>query len=475
MDSHLLAQAVDYFNASENRELYNIHSMTILRNGHLVADVYFYPYEPGFIHLIASTTKVFITTLIGIAIDSDSIDNVDTRLIDFFPDRTIANLDDRKRRITLEHLLTMTSGLGSEGATEEDWIWESDGDWVQACLDLPMSHEPGTWWNYHSPTAFLVAAIVSEATDMSPLEFARERLFGPLGITTIHWDASPGGVNNGADRLFLSPHDLAKFGQLFLQRGVWRGERLVSESWIDAATTVHVPPSYGYMWTIPPEWPNVFIGGGGGGQRLVVSPERNLVVVLTGGGFAHEDIERIYLDALDSMIFPSVQSDEPLPANPAGWMMLEDAIGRAAESTDEPSPTVPLPPAAAAASGRTYDMNDNPAEIRTVALTFAGEDELHVRITTTGDETIDNDWVWAFGLDGVRRCVRGEIGVLACGTGTWLDQQSLEITVDALGVDSVIRFTLSFFDGGDRLDVRVEDLDRFDPDPTWTMTGTARF
>ena len=119
-------------------------------------------------------------------------------------------------------------------------------------------------------------------------------------------------------------------------------------------------------------------------------------------------------------------------------------------------------------------MGENPGEILTVTPTFPERDQLRARITSTGKEGKDDDWIWAFGLDGIVRCSRAQIGALACGTGEWLDDHTLEMTVDTLGLYEVYRMTLAFLEEGQTLEVTVEDLDRFDPDPTWTMIGTKQ-
>jgi hypothetical protein len=165
MSSDLLADAVDYLR--QQRDLYYIHSLTLVHNGYIVADVYFYPYGPGQLHKLSSTGKVFTSAVIGLAIDHGHIAGVDQAVIDFFPDRTIANLDDWKRAMTIEHLLTMTSGLGGQLSydDEADELGSSE-DPVQYALDLPMSAEPGTVWRYSNPNAFLLSAIITgEWTD----------------------------------------------------------------------------------------------------------------------------------------------------------------------------------------------------------------------------------------------------------------------------------------------------------------------
>jgi CubicO group peptidase (beta-lactamase class C family) len=469
MDSELLAEAIEFL--LEERDLYNIHSLTIVRNGHIVADAYFYPYQPGPMHNLASTTKVFMTTLIGVAIDKGYLTSVDDRVVDYFPDRTIANLDDWKREMTIEDLLTMTSGLGFDDDQDTDDM-EDSNDWVQAALDLPMSHRPGTWWNYHQPTAFLLSAILSEASGMNALDFARAHLFGPLGIVDAHWTASPNGNNSGYNELKLPPHDIAKLGQLFVQRGMWEGRRVISESWIDKATSILVGDFYGYMWNHYPDFPECYQGGGALGQRLVVSPSRDLVVVFTGGGYAHEDIERIYLEALDSYIHPSILSDGPLPPNPDGQGVLADSISLAASTDRQPHPIDPHPDIAAEISGAIYTIEPNAFELLTMSLTFAADDEASVRIISTGAVSQDSDFEWVVGLDGIERCGRAILGIPACGTGGWLNNEMFEMTIDTLGLFSLFRLTFIFESGGDEMSVVVEDLDWWEPDPTVTLTGT---
>lgn len=219
--------------------------------------------------------------------------------------------------MTVEHLPTMISGLGFDDSVDENGMWDSD-DWIQVALDLEMTAEPGTCRNYHQPTAFLRSAIIPQATGMNLFAFAREHLFGPLRYIHFYWWANPKGHNTGRNELYITPHDFANPGQLFLQRGMWNGERILSQSWIDDATRVHVGTSYGSMWTIYRDIPNAYRGGRALGQRLVVSPDHDLVVALMGDGHAHEDIEAIYLEALYWMIMPAVHSEGPLRATRAG-------------------------------------------------------------------------------------------------------------------------------------------------------------
>jgi len=469
MDSELLAESIDFLLGQ--RDLYNIHSMSVVRHGHVVADVYFWPYQPGTMHNLASTTKVVMSTLIGIAIDQGYIAGVDEPVLGFFPDRTIANVDRRKRALTLEHLLTHTSGLGSDDDTDTTAM-EASSDWVQYALDLPMSHDPGTTWNYHQPSVFLLSAILSQTTGMSALEFAAENLFRPLGLTTSAWFASPQGITKAYSDLRLTPHGLAAFGQMILEGGSWNDKQLVSQSWVSVATSRLVDDFQGYMWSHYAEYDSFFIGGGAKGQRLVVSPTYDLVVVFTGGGYAHSDIESVYLEALSSYIFPAVQSDEPLPANPSGESLLQNAVQTAASVGREPEPPQPLPDTAAEVSGRTCVMDDNWIGLLTATLGFPTGAEARLLITATGEVTSDRAYEFAAGLDGIERLAYGRLGIPAAGTGRWEDDSTFVMDVDELGNLIVLRLTFVF--EGDLVTVTMEDMDWWQPRHPIVLTGTLQ-
>jgi len=473
MDSSLLAQAIDFL--LEQRELYNIHSLSLVRRGRLVTDVDFYPAQPSQLHNIASISKVFTSTLVGIAIDRGHIASVDTKMVDFFPDRTIANLDDDKRSITVEHLLTMTSGLGGVLPYEEESeSMEASADWLQFALDLPMTSAPGSTFRYSNLNIFLLSAIITETTGMSAHEFAKRHLLRPLGIVESEWwPVSPQGFSKGSGGLMLSPHDLAVFGQLFLQRGRWRGRQPISQSWVSSSTTAHVDGHYGYCWARYPGRDSFFYAAGAKGQRLVVSPDHDLVAVFSGGGYSHSDIELVYLEALESFILPAVQSDVSLPPNPVGTMQLNTAIEGAESPGREPHEVPPLPDIAGLVSGTTYVMEDNPYGILTLTVNFPADDEAQLHFTSTGQRTYDPDFDWAAGFDGIERFARGRLGILAAGTAEWNDDRSFVMTVDELGNLELFRLTVVFEDEGDGISVTVEDMDWWRPQPTFVMTGST--
>jgi CubicO group peptidase (beta-lactamase class C family) len=209
-----------------------IDSLMIIRNGYVVLDAYFDPYDGSFPHDMASVTKSVMTSLIGIAADQGKL-SLDEPVVSFFPQRTIANLDDRKMHLTVRHLASMVNGMESgcfDGDEPTVDAMRANPDWVQAALDRPMVEEPGKKFCYDSPGMHLLSAVLQEATGMTAFDFARQYLFEPLGIQDVIWESDPQGYTRGWGDLHLKPEDLAKIGFLWLHRGNWDGKQIVSEA-----------------------------------------------------------------------------------------------------------------------------------------------------------------------------------------------------------------------------------------------------
>ncbi|MFW9968184.1 MAG: serine hydrolase domain-containing protein [Candidatus Thorarchaeota archaeon] len=299
-----------------------VRSMLVIYNGYLIFERYFMPalYDVDDTHIIYSCTKSVTSSLIGIAIDKGYIDNTSQLLVDFFPDVYIDNLDSRKESITLEHVLTMTSGLEwDEESYDEpnDYFGMTNSEnWVQYVLNKTMVADPGTTFYYNTGGSHLLSAIINRTTGMSTLDFASEHLFGPLGITAHPWVFDPQGIYFGGSALALRPRDMAKFGYLFLNQGEWDGEQIVSPDWIATSTDSHVTIyggtfSYGYQWWI--NSPSGYYSARGyQGQLIFVVPEEDLVVVFTS------DMDEVVISTdaiLETYIIPAVQ-DNIAPPKP---------------------------------------------------------------------------------------------------------------------------------------------------------------
>lgn len=241
---------------SIEQENLNIHSLLLIRNGSVILDAYFYPYDGTTVHEFASVTKSVMTTLIAIAADQGKL-KLDQPMLSFFSDRNIDNVDARKERITVQHLASMSSGLDSVGFERDEGTLDdmrASEDWIQFALDRKVTSEPGTHFVYDSPGMHLLSAILQNATGMTALEFARQTLFEPLGIREALWDTDPQGFNHGWADLFLQPRDAARIGYLWLNKGAWEGRQIVPSNWVEDSTKVQIntglSDDYGYGWWI---------------------------------------------------------------------------------------------------------------------------------------------------------------------------------------------------------------------------------
>ncbi len=246
-------------------------------------------------HSMQSVSKTVTSILIGIAITrGDFKAPLSTPVLHYFDEARVKNLDPRKRRMTLENLLTMTSGLDwneevayDDPANPSD-LMEATDDWVQFVIDRPMATEPGTVFAYSSGVTELFAHIFKKETGSDIEEYARRHLFAPLGIVNYHWKRTPLGVVDTEGGLYLRTEDLTKLGQLFLQEGRWKGARIVSSEWIKESLTPRIAAGegfqYGYFWWLLPygkPGQTAWVARGFGGQRLIVFPDEQLIVTST--------------------------------------------------------------------------------------------------------------------------------------------------------------------------------------------------
>jgi CubicO group peptidase (beta-lactamase class C family) len=455
MDSELLARAMGFV---RERNL-NVHSLLVIRNGYIVADAYFYPFSRGSKHDIASVTKSFTSTLIGIAIDKGHIKSVNQPVLEFFPQRTVANLDENKKGMTLEDLLTMSSGLACISDSREVTLSQmmASPDWVQFMLDLPMSDKPGTRFVYNSGGSHLLSAIIRESTGMNELAFAEKHLFGPLGISDVIWPLDPQGVNNrGWGDLRVTPHDMAKLGYLYLNEGRWDGKQIVSAQWVAAATSKQIRSRlpghnrYGYQWWIRSSG-NGYSAVGRGGQRVFVLPDKKMVVVTTsgiGGDAGHTQLERL----LQSFIIPAAKSSKFLQPNPTGVALLESRIRQAALSRSQPRPAPPLPQIAAKVSGQTYVMDANSSGLVSCSLTFRSQEEAVLGVSIVEDsQTLE----LRVGLNNVYRISPGRFGLPAAARGFWQTDNVFALDLDEAGNINRWRILMTFRD--DRVTVVLNE------------------
>lgn len=449
MDSRVLVEALDYI----HQRKIPIHSLTIVRNGYIVLDAYFWPFRDSLVHDVASVTKSVTSTLVGIAIGRHELSGVTEPVLPIFGRRPIANLDPRKERMTLEHLLTMTSGLDCHVEHGEITLSQmmASRDWIQFMLNLPMVAEPGSRYEYCSGGMHLLSGVVTRATGLSALDFAHHELFGPLGIDSVVWPADVQGISHGWGDLHLQPRDMAKIGYLWLRGGQWEDRQIIPTAWMRAAAQVHSHPTftpgqeYGYgFWIYPNRTPPEFEALGRGGQRISVLPARNLVVVFTGGEFEPGDIGQF--------IGRAIISDKPLPENPAAVAQLAAAV-RNATRPPAAQPAPPSPPLTRLISGRTYVLDANPLDLKSFTLWFPGGAEARLQLELSDRR----DGPRPVGLDGVPRISpEGRFGLPVAASGAWESDSTFVLEYNEIGNINTYHFRLTFVND----DVTVEFTER---------------
>ena len=307
-------------------ELGYIDDMLIIRNGYLVFsesyendydslykatntapgqynyfDTDWHPYyQKGRLHTMQSVSKSITSLLIGIAIDKGQISNENVKILSFFDDYDLSDLDERWSKITLKHVLTMTTGITWDESTipytdpnNSCAGMENSSDWIQFVLNQTMSAEPGQVYVYNSGATMLLAYILEQTTGMEVEDYCYQNLFKPLNIEKYYWKRTPKGLADTEGGLYLLPEDLAKIAYLVLHDGIWKNNQIVSKTWINKSVQRHVNtyyPStrsyrYGYKWWILPyaNEENFAIAGLGlGGQRPIIIPEYGIIAVFTG-------------------------------------------------------------------------------------------------------------------------------------------------------------------------------------------------
>jgi CubicO group peptidase (beta-lactamase class C family) len=256
-------------------------SVLVERDGQLIFERYYRGSSRAARLDTFSVTKSVTSTLIGIALHDGTLRSLDQHLGEFFPKEVRHARDKRVRRITLRHLLTMTSGYRDVASVRSD-------DWIHTQIDRPLAEDPGHGWAYDNGSFHLLSAVLTRRTGMTANTYAQRVLFGPLGIAPTQWASDGQGHSLGNTGLRLGSRDLVRLGQLYLHSGRWNGRQLVPPAYIQDATRRHTKLGhgwgYGYGWWVPGGRPVGFAALGYGGQAIAVFPQQQLVVVVTGSG-----------------------------------------------------------------------------------------------------------------------------------------------------------------------------------------------
>ncbi|HEX3945717.1 MAG TPA: serine hydrolase [Rhizomicrobium sp.] len=328
IDSTVLTDAMETIRARH----IPVHSLLIERHGKIVLDAYFAPFADNQLHDVFSVTKSVTSTLVGIAMRERRISDLRTPVAAFLPDSPAA-YDPVKRRLTLSHMLSMTSGLACAGNRGGNFLqaMEQSPHWTDFALSREEVGQPGSTFTYCAGNMQVVSAVLTRSLGEPAADYAQSELFGPLGITHVSWAKDRDGNSHGFSDLRMQPRDMAKLGYLWLHRGAWEGRQIVPAEYLDAAFSPHanVQPGvqYGYgMWIYPERGhaggPPDFEANGVGGQRIAVVPSQDMVMVITGAGLDANNVA--------SLISGAVRSDTALPSNTLAIARLNTRVAEAA-------------------------------------------------------------------------------------------------------------------------------------------------
>ena len=361
-----------------------MHSFMLLRHGKIATQGWWAPHHEDEQHIIYSVSKSFTSIAVGLCIEEGRF-TLDSRVVDFFPEKIDFDVHPDVATMTVRNLLTMTSG--HHYATDH-----SKPDWVKTFLMTPPEYKPGTLFGYDSTATHTLCAIVQKVTGMKMMDYLKPRLFDPLGIEDIYCQECPMGINAGSRGIHCRTLDMAKFGQLVLQKGVWKGKQLIPSHWIEEATKKQVDTStkgtkidgnrgYGYQfWRLRDD---AFAGIGSGGQLIVMIPSADMVWVSTANLLNDEGDYELIVRLFWATIFPFL-SDEPLPENPmahAALIARAQALQMLLPDGQPHSPIEPL------IDGKCYRFDPNQAQIETIS--FAQQADGYVITVHIGGK----DWV----------------------------------------------------------------------------------
>src|SRR5579859_675031 len=455
MDSAELAKLVAFGRTR------SFDSLLITRHGRKVLDAYYAPYMADIPHVMNSATKAVVASLIAMLHRDGLLDGLNHPLLDLFTDRSVANVDERKKAITVQNLLDMTSGFdwdeGFQGGREQSLVdLGRSPDWVKFILDRPMAHAPGEVFYYNSGNSHLLSAIITRLTNKRAADYASTRLFAPLGIDPPFWRRDPQGLSTGAFGLALRPLDLAKIGYLYLRHGVWAGKELLPPGWVDsvnrATVSMNAPfdPGLKYhnqFWAMPDL--HLYMAVGYHCQVIMIFPDLDIVAVMTARDFCP-------FRKIANEISGAVKSDGELPANPDGTTQLTRELNDV--SIEKPSDVGPTSEVAATISGKTYKFPDNALNIKSLTLFLTdAEPRYSLEIDTHDPFNSLRRLDGPIGLDGLyRRSKPTDFGLRAV-KASWEKKDTFVVDVQYVGQGEQRKWFLTF--DGNKLNLRGKARD----------------
>lgn len=435
-------KAISAFIDDINKHVGGLHSMMLLRHGQVAAEAWWAPYEAKRPHMLFSLSKSFTSTAVGLAVAEKRL-SVEDKLVSFFPDKLPGKVSENLAAMRVKDLLTMSTGHGKEPD-------RTSPDWVKEFLAAPVDHKPGAHFVYNTSATHVLAAIVEKVTGQPLMTYLTPRLFSPLQIEGAAWEKSPSGIATGGFGLSVKTEDIAKFGQLYLQKGKWDGKQLIPESWVAEASARQVSngdptqendwsQGYGYQF-----WRcrhGHYRGDGAFGQFCIVMEEHDAVLAITSGV---ADMGQI-MKSVWTCLLPGFQTAVPINA--------EDQLREKLSTVEVPFPTgKPTSPMATQVSGKTYAIDKNEDQVTSAKLSFKDD-----RCTVEMERASVTTKITC----GTKGWVRGEVEErgatrLYAARGAWTTDRKFSLKV--CYVESPFEWSESFEFDGDSVTINGRSL-----------------
>jgi CubicO group peptidase (beta-lactamase class C family) len=453
-----------------------MNSLIVVRHGHVVAEGWWAPYDRDTPHILFSLSKSFTSTAVGLAIAEGKL-TLDDQVLKFFPDEAPAEPSPNLRAMRVRDLLRMNTGNQIEAPIRADDPTKQKDTWSKTFLTHPVPFKPGTHFLYNSPATYMLSAIVQKVTGMTVLDYLRPRLFDPLGFKDPTWISSPQGITAGAYGLAIRTEEIARFGQLYLQKGMWNGKQLVPSSWVEQATSIQTsngsaPTSdwdqgYGYQFWRSRH--NSFRGDGAFGQYCMVIPELDAVVAITSGARDMQKVMNLVWDRL----LPAMKAAR-LPENAAARRQLQTKLDGLRVNLPSGAPTSPI---TKSVSGKWFEVAENDRDVRAISFDFSSQNPNVVIRTGAGEMRLPfgfNSWVKSQGTftNGLDRFLSVPANPLVAASGTWSTENTF--TLKIVLYETPFYSTVNFKFDGDTLVIDSEQNVAFGSTKMTRLVGKAR-
>ena len=456
---------IAFLQAAEKKK-HEFHSIMFLRHGKVIAEGWWSPYSRDLKHTLYSTSKSFTSTAVGFAV-TDSLIKVSDKVISFFPDDLPDTVSPFLADMEVRDLLSMTAGQDPDPTSRIPLNYDN---WVKAFLATPIVNDPGTKFLYNSMASYLLSAIVQHVTGEPIIEYLKPRLFDPLGIEGMDWERDPMGINTGGWGLRLKTEDMAKFGQLYLQKGKWNDKQILPEEWVTEATTFKIDQApdvpqpikdssdwmQGYCYQFWRCRHNAFRADGAYGQYIVVMPDKDAVVAIT---CESQDLQD-ELNMVWEYLLPSIE-DRKLPKNKELNQKLNQMLASLALKKPDPGINSPLQ---SEISLKEFVIDPNDRRMEGISFNFTGNT---LKVTMNYPE---KSWVLGFGKEdwefstttrpgpnlllGARNHLAGIPPVQTAGMFSWKNENTLELTLRYIESPHTEKLICTF--DGDNLTINVK-------------------